>query len=235
LPARTQHSRRPSTSPRSNHELRVRHAILARPSPGCAPGDATPVLSARDILEKLVSEALRAAGTGPRRVIAELTVPVSRERADLVVVGEQIWCYEIKSARDSLRRLPRQTAAFERVAHRCVLVVASKHLPAAAAQVPEHWGLVEAREDDGALRWHRHPEMNNAVDCKTLLRLLWRKEAELALRALDGEPRAGRRRQSLLGELWRTLDADSIEACVREALLRRIPYEGRIATHTLVV
>jgi hypothetical protein len=174
------------------------------------------------------------AGGGQRRVIAELTVPISRERADLAVVGQQIWCYEIKSARDSLRRLQRQISAFERVAHRCVLVVATRHLPAASAQVAEHWGLLEAPEDGSSLRWHRKPDVNNRLDRKTLLRLLWRDEAEIALREVDGEPRPGRRRHSLLGEIWRTLDADSIETCVQQALLRRTAYGGRIASHALV-
>jgi hypothetical protein len=215
----------------SGSEVLSQHAStvdLQPRRPACASA------SAQEILEQLLPEALRVAGEGQRRVIAELTVPVSRERADLAVVGEQIWCYEIKSARDSLRRLQRQISAFERVAHRCVLVAATRHLPLAASQVGEHWGLLEAPEDDSPLRWHRTPEVNTELDRKMLLRLLWREEAESALRQVDGEPRPGRRHRSLLGEIWRTLDADSIEACVRQALLRRTPYEGRIAAHALV-
>lgn len=150
-----------------------------------------------------------------------------------MVVGQEIWCYEIKSARDTLRRLERQASAFERLAHRCVLVVASKHLAKAASQVAPHWGVMETSSDATRLRWHRRPLHNDAVDAKTLLRLLWRDEAEHALRALDGQRRTGRRYQSLLGELWRTLDADAIDACVRHALLRRTAHEGRVAAHAL--
>lgn len=175
---------------------------------------------------------MSAAGSGPRRLIAELTVPVSHERADLAVIADQIWCYEIKSARDSMRRLPRQAVAFERVAHRCVVVVDTKHLAAAEAQLPPYWGVVEA--DGSDLRWHRHAVRNDQVDPRTLLRLLWRDEAARVLQELDGLARDGRRRQSLLGELWRTLDPAAIDACVRRALLARSPFEDRVATHVLI-
>ena len=220
------------TGKRSGREVPSRHAVTMRArGPAREPA---PLGSAQEILGRLLPEALRVAGDGQRRVIAELTVPISRERADLAVVGEQIWCYEIKSARDSLRRLQRQVSAFERLAHRCVLVVASRHLVSAVEQVAEHWGLLEAPDDGSPLRWHRQPDVNNRLDTKTLLRLLWREEAEHVLREIDGEPRRGRRRQSLLGEIWRTLDADTIEASVQQALLRRTAYEGRIAAHALV-
>jgi len=201
------------------------------------PASATPTVQAArkphgadEIFRALVPEALSVAGSGPRRLIAELTVPVSHERADLAMVTDQIWCYEIKSARDTLRRLPRQIAAFQRVAHRCVAVVATKHLDAAEAQLPRHWGVVEA--DGRELLWHRQASRNDQVELKSLLRLLWRQEAARALEELDGVPREGRRRQSLLGELWRTLDSAAIDDCVCRALLARSPYEGRVAAHS---
>lgn len=189
---------------------------------------------ADEILKALLPAALRVAGDGPRRIIAELTVPVSRERVDLVIVSDEIWCYEIKSDRDSLRRLPRQVEAFERIGHRCVLAAAPKHIERARSTVPEHWGLLEAGTGDSFLRWHRRPTSNPNLDRNSLLRLLWRDEAEAALEAIDGKVRCRKRRHALLAELGRRLTASELETCVRRALLERRPHDDRIAVHALV-
>jgi hypothetical protein len=67
-------------------------------------------------------------------------VPRSHERAGMVVVGRSLDAFEIKSERDTLRRLPRQALAHERLFDRCTLVVAERHSDHAAAMLPEWWG-----------------------------------------------------------------------------------------------
>jgi hypothetical protein len=55
----------------------------------------------------------------------------------MVVVGRSLDAFEIKSERDTLRRLPRQALAYERLFDRCTLVLAERHSDHPAAMLPE--------------------------------------------------------------------------------------------------
>jgi hypothetical protein len=156
-----------------------------------------------------------------------MVVPVTGERADVAVIGDVTWLFEIKSGRDSLRRLRRQSEAFARVGERCVLVAAERHLAGAVERLPAWWGVIEVLEGRSVtLRWHRSAAPNPATDRRTLLLMLRKQEAEVALKLLDGQDKAGRRRMSLLAELDRRLDNDAIAECVRTALARRSSERG---------
>lgn len=194
-----------------------------------------PVPDAAKIAEALIPEVLRLVGSGVRRVTRELVVPVTSERADVAGIGDATWLFEIKSGRDSLRRLHRQADAFARVADRCVLVAASRHLPDAGVALPPWWGLIEVPDGPAVtLRWRRAAAPNPATDRRTLLLMLRRHEAEAALTSLGGRCRAGHRRMSLLAELDRRLDEEGVALCVRDALVRRRKQPGRLAPDLLV-
>lgn len=153
----------------------------------------------------------------------ETVVPVTGERADVVVVTDLTWLFEIKSGRDSLRRLDRQTQAFARVGDRCVLVAAHSHISRAVDAVPRWWGIVKASDGPTvSLSWHREASANPGVDRRSLLLMLRKDEAAKALAALDSGICIGRRRMSLLAELDRRLDDAAVAECVRAALVRRL-------------
>jgi hypothetical protein len=178
---------------------------------------------------------LRLLGSSVRRVTRELVVPVTSERADVAAIGDATWLFEIKSGRDSLRRLHRQADAFARVAERCVLVAASRHLPAADAALPPWWGMIEVLDGPTVtLRWRRAAGPNPATDRRTLLLMLRRDEAEALLTSLVGGCLAGRRRMSLLAELDGRLDDEAIALCVRHALLHRAQQPGRSAADLFI-
>lgn len=75
-------------------------------------------------------EAVRAAGPARARpvVTAEFTLGSSGVRADLAVLDSEFIGIEIKSAADTLRRLPVQMAAYSRYFERTLLVVANCHV-----------------------------------------------------------------------------------------------------------
>lgn len=180
------------------------------------------ILWAADIVDALIPEALSMVGGDASCAIRELVIPVTAERADLAAIGRHTWLFEIKSARDTLRRLGRQAEAFARIADRCVLAAHSRHLGSATAMLPPWWGVIEVL--DGlpvTLKWHRSAHPNPCTDRRTLLLMLRSDEAVAALAGWDGCWRTGRRRMSLLAEIDRCLDDERIAECVREALLRR--------------
>lgn len=95
-----------------------------------------------------------------------LIVDVARINADTVEA------YEIKSASDSLARLPRQVPLYSSLFDRCTLVVAGKHSGAARDLIPPWWGIKIATED--GIKTHRYAIPNPSPYCTA--GLLWRDE-----------------------------------------------------------
>lgn len=160
-------------------------------------------------------------------VIYEFWVPQSNERADVAVVGAMLDGFEIKTDRDSLKRLPRQVAAYSRVFDRCHAVLAPRHVDQATEMLPSWWGVLVI--DHGVrFRVLRDAQANAAVDAETLVRLLWRDEAYTALCNLGCRPDPGVGRFRMWELLLTTLDLDRLKGVVRDLLLLRDPANARI-------
>jgi hypothetical protein len=173
---------------------------------------------------------------GPVEAVYEFWVPKSNERADVAVIGALMQGFEIKTERDTLKRLPRQTEAYTRVFDRCHAVLAERHVDRALEMLPSWWGvLVIETEPSLSFRELRPAIVNEAVDAEVLVRLLWRDEAHAALCALGDtpDPRAGRFRMWEL--LLALLDIDGIKKVVREALLRRDPTRAGMPSQRFAV
>lgn len=162
-------------------------------------------------------------------LIEEFWIPQTRERADLVAVGDLLSVFEIKSSRDTLRRLPRQILAFDRVFDHCTAVLDSRHL-AGADDVPEHWGLLEVSDELADPCWHRRPRSNLRVDPELLVQLLWKAEAAALLERLGMTPPTRSTRQVLWRLLMGEATGEQIRQGVRHALLTRDPSTARIDT-----
>jgi hypothetical protein len=142
-----------------------------------------------------------------------------------------MWGYEIKTERDTLRRLPSQIKAYEQLFDRCTVVLAGRHVEPAMELLPRWWGVSKIGVD-GSIGFERvrAPKRNPNVDAEVLVRLLWRDEVEAAVRAVTGQfdPRASR------VALWRTLvevtNLDELKRIVRRALINRDPSAARIPT-----
>jgi hypothetical protein len=98
--------------------------------------------------------------------------------------------FEIKSRYDSLERLPRQRAIYNRVFDRVTLVISPHHLKRARLMVPFWWGLWIVRSDRADLDIYelRPPGENPHVDIEALVQLFWKDEIiqVLRLRGVEG-------------------------------------------------
>ncbi|HUG83132.1 MAG TPA: MmcB family DNA repair protein [Euzebya sp.] len=116
-----------------------------------------------------------------RLIVHEYGIAAGRVRADVAeLTGDAIHLVEIKSAADTLSRLPRQADLYCRVADRCTLAADPAHLDAAAALLPDWWGLVAV--DGDRLRMLRAGRPNPAPDPVTTAMLLWAPELATAVR-----------------------------------------------------
>jgi hypothetical protein len=145
-------------------------------------------------------------------------------RVDVAVINGELAGYEIKSAQDTLERLPNQAALYSLVFDRLYLVAAEKHLDKGTDKIPAWWGVISARtKGDGVeLGTLRVSERNPSRDPLQLARLLWREEAAFLLEArsaLKGYRSASRERLS--ARLAEVFEPDSLADEVRRCLKNR--------------
>ena len=145
-------------------------------------------------------------------------------RVDVAVVNGALSGFELKSARDTLRRLPKQIEIYSRVLDHAVLVVADNHLDSAMSMVPDWWGVVRAQGSAGAvvLESERIVGTNCSVDPMSLVQLLWRDEAleELEIRCAASGVRS-KPRWAVWNRLAETVDVGELRTIVRHRLKAR--------------
>jgi hypothetical protein len=174
---------------------------------------APPAANERRVRDALSQRVLAQPELGPSCAYQEFWVPRSHERLDLAVVGKRMHGFEIKTERDTLRRL-------------------EKHLEQARSLLPDWWGIsTVAYNGHVEFKSIRKPRKNPAVDAEILVRLLWREEALTALQQFGASPARSAHRASLWGELLERCSLTQLRSAVRAALLYR--HGNRVGGRTL--
>jgi hypothetical protein len=112
-------------------------------------------------------------------IVDELKVSLGSGRLDVAVINGRIEGYEIKSDRDSLDRLEKQSMMFGAVADKMTLVVGGRHLDKALKIVPDWWSvLLSTAEANGDIRFKtvRRGRLNNGQNKLSLIETLERDE-----------------------------------------------------------
>jgi len=108
-------------------------------------------------------------------VMEEVSVSNGCARADVVLAGKKLECFEIKSELDSLKRLTQQGWHYGRSFNEVTLVAATKHLGKAILSIPLWWGIIEV-STDGKLSQHRKASNNPDIKSHGLAEMLNREE-----------------------------------------------------------
>lgn len=157
-------------------------------------------------------------------IIEELGVRHGSSRVDLAVVNGTLHGYELKSDRDSLRRLPEQLAAYVAVFDLMTIVVGERHLRRAVDLIPDWWGVKVARYESCGVFFCdlKLPITNPAPDPMSVARLLWRDEALALSRELSFLPERSRTgRDRIYAHLVQHSDFGWMRAKVRDCLRKR--------------
>jgi hypothetical protein len=169
-------------------------------------------------------------GDADTRIVEEMGIWNGAARVDLAVINGELVGYEIKSARDTLQRLPAQAALYNSVFDRVYLVTAEKHASHALNEVPMWWGIIIARMDgdDVCLNLERPGMTNPAIEPIQIARLLWREEALEILDRHDAARgvRSGTR-ERIAERLIATLGHDELRQEVRLRLKQRQQWLGQ--------
>lgn len=108
-------------------------------------------------------------------VMEEVSVSNGCARADVVLAGNKLECFEIKSEFDSLKRLTQQGWHYGRSFNQVTLVAATKHLDKAIASIPLWWGIIEV-STNGKLIQLRKAGNNPDIKSHGLAEMLNREE-----------------------------------------------------------
>lgn len=154
-------------------------------------------------------------------VVHELGLARAGARIDIAVVNGRLTGWEIKTAADSLVRLPHQQRAYSQVFDRVWLAADRRHIQPALEMVPWWWGIVRADQTDAAcvLRVVRPSRLNRDVDLLALVRLLWRDEVAEELSGLGAARTLLRAPREVL---WNALAAAVPGRLSRSALQARV-------------
>jgi hypothetical protein len=158
-------------------------------------------------------------------VLNELAIAHASARVDIAVIDGCVHGYEIKSAADTLSRLPRQMALYEECLEKLTIVSATKHLDGVGKIVPAWCGIIEADKGPrGGIHFktHRAPQNNVSVKPDRLAHLLWRQEAIDLLASFDLPAVVlSKPRQELYKEISARLSVPEITEYIRMAMARR--------------
>jgi hypothetical protein len=175
----------------------------------------------REIRRCLLDRLRRTLGV---RVVEELALLRGEIRADIALISSRFDGFEIKSRHDSLERLPRQRAIYNRVFDRVTLVTSPHHLKRARRMIPSWWGIWTARSEGGVLDISelRAPQENPQVDVEALVQLFWKDEIIELLRSREGgRGLQNRTRRDLCRRLVCEVPHLELRRVVRETLGRR--------------
>lgn len=165
-------------------------------------------------------------------VIDELGLSHAQARIDLAVFNGHLHGYEIKSAADTLDRLPRQLTIYAKTLQKLTIVAASRHIEGATKIAGDWCGITEVVEGPrGGMTFmnHRRARMNPDLDPFMLAHLLWHPEAQhlLRLRGASNAELKGPRKQ-----LYRTLvDAvpmRELVSAIKAAMASRTSWRGHL-------
>lgn len=158
------------------------------------------------------------------KFVEELSLCTGSARIDLAVINGHIQGFEIKSADDTLRRLPAQRDVYNLVFEFVSIVATNEHIEKIRSTVPAWWGLIEAYETAGTikLRVLRRRKRNPAFTPYAMAQLLWRNETLDALCQLGADSGLHSKPRRLLWQrLAEATSSVQLAAIVKDTLKSR--------------
>lgn len=138
------------------------------------------VTNDKEIRQKLNEQLIQSYGNDPDTLIVhELSVCQGEARIDIALINGAMHGYEIKSHRDTLKRLNKQIEVYNRIFDAITIVIGDTHYDEVVRTVPHWWGIktVEStRSGQTVIVDVREAEQNPFVDAFSLAQFLWRSE-----------------------------------------------------------
>ena len=158
-------------------------------------------------------------------VIDELGLAHAKARIDVVVINGSVHGFEIKSAADTLTRLPQQLELYEQCLEKLTIVCAEKHISGVRDLAPRWCGITKVTKGPrGGIVFItvREPKRNRNIQAYRLAHLLWRSEAVAILTQANASPAMLRSpRKTLYKSLAAKFSVAEITAFIKQSMASR--------------
>lgn len=161
------------------------------------------------------------------KVVNELSLPVAGARIDMAVINGSLHGYEIKSASDTLQRLPAQIEAYSKVFDYLSIVTEGKYHIKLKKTIPSWVGLILCDDSNGVktVKQVRKPKRNKNVKGFYIAKLLWKEELMECLSEHQIPFKKKDRTWILCEILESNLDIETLSLSVRNKLKSRIDWK----------
>lgn len=161
------------------------------------------------------------------KVVDELSLPVAGARIDMAVINGSLHGYEIKSASDTLQRLPSQIEAYSKVFDYLSVVTESKYFLRLKKTIPTWVGLIVCDDKNGVktIKQVRKPKRNKNIKGFYIAKLLWKEELIECLSEHQIPFKKKDRTWVLCETLESNLDIEILSQTVRNKLKSRIDWK----------
>jgi hypothetical protein len=142
----------------------------------------------------------------------------------MALVNGHIHGFEIKSDRDSLKRLSGQAEIYNKVFDRMTMVVGKRYADRVLESLPSWWGILQVVQGSRGIKFksRRKGRKNPARDPRILVELLWLDDAITLLEHCDGVCGfRGKPRRVVWDKVCECYTLDEISEKVRERLKTR--------------
>jgi hypothetical protein len=160
---------------------------------------------------------------GSSKIVEELKISAARARIDIAVINGHLHGFEIKSASDTLARLPGQIEAYTKVFDYLAIVTEGKYYQRLLDTVPEWVSIYVCwQTKTGArIRKVRKGRINSKQEGFHLAKLLWREELIEVLNELNIDYRKKDRNWLLCEALAAAVPVKKLSRIVRQKLKAR--------------
>ncbi len=164
-------------------------------------------------------------------IVDELGLNHGKVRADIAVLNSHYIGYEIKSDKDTLRRLIDQSNGYNSIFELIYLITTEKHLTYTKEIISDWWGVILANQGPrGAISFKtlKPPVKNPIRENIAITRLLWKNEALELLNSLGvQQKRLNNKREILYLEIANRLSTKELQVVVKEYLVKRQNWRDR--------
>lgn len=158
-------------------------------------------------------------------VIDELGLSHAKARIDVAVINGCVHGFEIKSAADTLTRLPQQLAFYEQCLEKLTIVCDEKHVVGVRELAPRWCGITKVSKGPRgriAFVTIREPRKNANIKPYRLAHLLWRSEAVAILSQANAPAKVLRApRKTLYKSIAAKFSVGEITAFIKQSMASR--------------
>nr|WP_136251522.1 sce7726 family protein [Ningiella ruwaisensis] len=155
------------------------------------------------------------------QICEEIPIQNGLVRADVVLCGNKLECFEIKSHKDTLKRLFAQGWHYGQCFDQVNLICATKHIDKSLGIIPRWWGVFEVT-GSGSLTMLRKAQNNPQISSHGMADLLENNKAREILKQFGSSKGVSRMSHSQLQKaIGEQLSVSQLRELTKRALIER--------------